>query len=75
LQRAQRAIAYLDKFSPPNEMPYVRAYANYVTGAALKANGKRVEGDAMLTQSLLIMRELHDVKSIWRTLAERAMSR
>jgi hypothetical protein len=34
-----------------------------------------VEGDAMLTQSLLIMRELHDVKSIWRTLAERAMSR
>jgi eukaryotic-like serine/threonine-protein kinase len=75
LQRAQRAIVYLDKFSPPSEMPYVRAHANYVAGAALKANGKRVEGDAMLTQSLLIMRELHDVKSIWRTLAERAMSR
>jgi eukaryotic-like serine/threonine-protein kinase len=75
LQRANRAIDYLDKFSPPNEMPYVRAHANYVAGAALKANGKRVEGDVMLTQSLLIMRELHDVKSVWRTLAEQTLLR
>lgn len=74
LQRANRALAYLDKFSPPTEMPYVRAYANYVAGAALKANGKRVEGDAMLTQSLLIMRELHDVKSEWKRDVERAIS-
>jgi tetratricopeptide (TPR) repeat protein len=75
LQRANRALAYLNKFSPPNEMPNARAHANYVVGAALKANGKRVEGDAMLAPSLLIMRGLHDVNSEWKKRVERAMTR
>lgn len=74
LQRAQRAIAYLDKFSPPNEMPYMRAYANYVAGAALKVNGKRMEGNAMLAQSVVVMRELHDVNSMWRKTVEHTIS-
>lgn len=74
LQYAERATAVLEKFSAKDEMPYMGAYANYVVGVTLKANGKRAEGNARLLDAIALMRELHDAKSIWRLQAERALA-
>jgi hypothetical protein len=74
LKRAQRTMAFLNKFSPQNGMPYKYAYAHYVLGIALKANDNRAEGDAALMQALSLMRELHHPKSIWLRNAELALS-
>jgi eukaryotic-like serine/threonine-protein kinase len=74
LHYAELGKAGLDKYSPNDEMPYLSAYASYVLGIALKANGKRTEGNAALTHAVTLMRNLHDAKSTWRAQAEKALA-
>jgi len=74
LKDSERVLAFINKFTSLDEMPYLAAYALAVNGRALKANGRLDEGDAQLKRAIALMRDHHAPGSVWLKGTQKALA-